>query len=134
MEKVINLGIPHVGEQIFENLETRGLIKCLDVSETWKILAENVLIKRWKHKMFVACKCGETKVVELLLERFTCEENGLNIKDEDGFTAFMVACQNGHKDVVQLLLDNSERNIDLNAKSNFGMTAIMCSVRPKVGF
>ena len=31
---------------------------------------------------------------------------------------------NGHKDVVKLLLDNSER-IDLNARNNFGTTAFM---------
>ena len=41
MEKVVNLGIPHVGEKIFESIETPELIKCLDVSRTWKVLAEN---------------------------------------------------------------------------------------------
>ena len=68
MDKIINHGMPHVAEQIFDNIETQGLIECLKVSETWKILAENVLIKRWKGKMFEACKNGETKVVQLLLE------------------------------------------------------------------
>ena len=48
MEKVINLGIPHVSEQIFESIETEGLIECRKVSQTWKVLAENVLIKRWR--------------------------------------------------------------------------------------
>ena len=28
-----------------------------------------------------------------------------NSEDEDGWTPFMWACRNGHKDVVQLLLD-----------------------------
>ena len=37
----------------------------------------------------------------------------------------MWACYLGHKDVVQLLLDNSERNIDLNARNQFGETALM---------
>ena len=63
MEKVINLGIPHVGEQIFETLNTHQLVNCLEVSETWKVLAETVLIKRWKGKIFEACQNGETKVV-----------------------------------------------------------------------
>ena len=56
MDKIINLGIPHVAEQIFESIETQELIECLKVSETWKVLAENVLIKRWKGKIFEACK------------------------------------------------------------------------------
>ena len=109
MENVINLGIPHVGELIFESLDTPELIKCLEVSETWRELAENVLIKRWKGKMFEACKNGETKVVQILLERCNPEESGLNIKDEHGGTPFMLACFDGHKDAVQLLLAHSER-------------------------
>ena len=107
MDKIINLGIPHVAEQIFENIKTQDLITCLEVSETWKVLAENVLIKRWKGKMFEACENGETKVVQLLLECCSPEESGLNVKDFYGRTTLMIACKNGHKDVVQLLLDNS---------------------------
>ena len=116
MDKVINLGIPHVGEQIFEMIETQELIKYLEVSETWKVLTENVLIKRWKGKIFEAYKNGETKVVQVLLERCNAEESGLNTKDFIGRTTLMVACKNGHKDVVQLLLNNLERNIDFNAR------------------
>ena len=77
MDKVINHGIPHVGELIFESIDTPELFQCALVSETWKILAENVLIKRWKGKMFEACKNGEAKVVELLLEQRDSKQNGL---------------------------------------------------------
>ena len=102
MDKVINLGIPHVGKLIFESINTPGLIKCLEVSQTWKELAGNVLVKRWKGKMFEACRDGETKVVQLLLEHYNSEESGNNIKGTCGKTALMVACINGHRDVVQL--------------------------------
>ena len=78
MDKAINIGIPHVGELVFESIDTPGLIKCLEVSQTWKELAENALIKRWKGKMLEACKSGETKVVQVLLERCNSEESGLN--------------------------------------------------------
>ena len=110
MEKVINLGIPHVGEQIFESIDTSGLIQCLLVSKTWKVLAENVLMKRWNGKMFEACKSGETKVVQLLLEgcNCACETLGLSSKDGYGLTAFAWACIDGHKNIVQLLLDHSK--------------------------
>ena len=124
MDKVINHGMPHIGEQIFESIDTPGLINCLEVSETWRELAENVLIKRWKDKMLEACQNGETKVVQLLLQRFNDEENGLNNKDNYGRTPFMWACYNGHKDVVKLLLDHSE-GIDLNARDRWGKTAFM---------
>ena len=74
--------------------------------------------------MLEACKNGETKIVQLLLERFNSEESGVNIKDNNGFNALMVACKKGNKDVVQLLLDDSERNIDLNARNLMGWTAL----------
>merc|ERR1712049_9771 len=60
LNEVINLGIPHVGELIFESMDTPELFQCALVSDTWKVLAENVLMKRWKGKMLEACKSGET--------------------------------------------------------------------------
>ena len=128
MEKVINLGIPHVGELIFELIDTPGLIQCAMVSETWKLLAENVLMKRWKGKMLEACKNGETKVVQLLLERCNSEESGLNTRDEYEWTAFMWACKNGHKDVVKLLLNSSKR-IELNASNRVGTTGFLLACK-----
>ena len=124
MEKIINHGLPHIAEQIFDNINTDGLFQLLKVSKTWEVLAENVLLKRWKGKMLKACQQGESKVVQLLLERCNSEESGLNTKDEHGGTSFMWACRNGHKDVVQLLLEHSGR-IELNARDNDGWTAFM---------
>ena len=45
IDMVINENIPHVGEQIFESLETDNLVQLLEVSQTWRVLAENVLLK-----------------------------------------------------------------------------------------
>ena len=87
---VIALSIPHVLENIFNNLETDDLIQCLEVSPTWKIVAEKVLLKKWKGKMFEAWETGRTKVVKLLLEHYNCEENGLNVKNVDGWTSLMI--------------------------------------------
>ena len=125
MEKVINLGMPHVGALIFKSIDTSGLISFLEVSETWKVLAENVLVKRWKGKMYEACKRGETKVVQLLLERCNPEESGLNIKDWIDRSTFMVACEYGHQDVVQLLLNYSDISINLNTENKYGETALL---------
>ena len=51
------------------------------------------------------------------------ENIDLNARSDQGFTALMLACSYGHKDVVQLLLDNSKMNIDLNARNDAGCTA-----------
>ena len=41
----------------------------------------------------------------------------------------MEACYNGHKDVVQLLLENSERNIDFNARNLLEWTAFISACK-----
>ena len=91
INKIINPGIPHVAEHICENLNTRTLLQCRDVSQTWKVLAEKVLLRRWKGKLYEACKDENLKnVVKLLLEHYTCEESGLNFKDEFEESPFML--------------------------------------------
>ena len=133
MDKVINLGIPHIREQIFENIDTDELLQYLKVSHTWKILAERVLLKRWKNRIFEACFSGKTRIVQLVLEHSANTGNTkdlrieLNAIEQNGGTAFMAACYNGHKDVVQLLLNYPDRTIDLNARTNNGTTAFMAA-------
>ena len=126
MDKVINFGIPNVGEQIFKNMTTQELIKYLLVSKTWKELAENVLFKRWRGHIFQACENGETEVVKILLERSDNENINWNATDGNGLTPLMLACNDGHKDIVRLLMDHSiSKNIDLNAGTNVGDTPFM---------
>ena len=125
--KVINLGIPYPGEIIFESIDTPELIKSLEVSQTWKEVAANVLIKRWKGKMSEVCQNGETKV-QMLLDRFYPEEIWLNMNIEDtcGWTAFVKTCYYGRKDIVKLLLDHHPERIQLNARDkNWEQTAFM---------
>ena len=71
MDKIINNGIPHVLELIFESINTPGLVICLDVSQTWRELAKKILIKRWKGKIKPgpACRKGQIRIVRLVLER-----------------------------------------------------------------
>ena len=46
----------------------------------------------------------------------------MNARTNHGLTSLMFVCQNGHKDVVKLVLDNSSNNIDMNTINNDGMT------------
>jgi len=128
LDNVINLRMPHIGEQIFTSLETDNLIQCLQVSYAWKVLAENVLLKKWKGKMFDACANGKSRVVKLLLENYNSEDSGLNDKGRSGcrgWTPFMIACANGHKKVVELLLKQSIDSIDVNEKDEFRNTPFL---------
>ena len=125
IENIISFGVPHIGEQIFEDIGTDSLIQCLEVSETWNMMAEKVLLKRWKGQMYKACDAGKTKIVQLLSAHYKSEDSGLDYKDEDSFTPFMLSCAEGHTKIVQTLLEHSGQHIDLNAKNNYGATGFL---------
>ena len=59
--------------------------------------------------------------VQLLLDNSGTIE--LNTRNNVGETALMLACHDGHKDIVQLFMDHS--GIDLNMRDNTGRTALM---------
>ena len=133
MDKVINFGIPHVGEQIFESLDTTTLIQCLSVSKTFKAFAENQqMINKWRGNEFDACRLGHTEIVKVLFRDSKVNVENWNmprrtrVSKDRNLTPFLVACRNGHKDVVQLLLDHSEsKSIDLNVKAAEGTNGFM---------
>ena len=125
LQDVINHRIPHVGEQIFENLLTDDLIQCEKVSRSWKLLAEKILHKKWKGKLFEACEAGKTSIVKILLDHSNSDnlETELKSKKErqfHKFNAFKIACKNGHKEVVKLLLDHPKTmNIDFKSRDQW---------------
>ena len=129
IKQVINLGIPHVGEQIFESLGTNDLIQCLSVSKDWRVLAENVLFQRWQGELFEACEDGIPEVVRILLNRTDNLESQLTVqkvRESVEYTAFMIACALGHKEVVKVFLEYPRsKYIDLNAKTSIGHTAFI---------
>ena len=128
MDSVVNLGIPHIGEQIFEHMKTADLIKYLSVSKAWKILAENVLFQRWNGKLLEACQDGKAEIVKILLDHPSSANIDINARlSVDGKNAFMLACQKGCNDIVKSFLDHSSiiETIDINAKDRLGETAFM---------
>ena len=64
-------------------------------------------------------------LVLMLLKNSDIEVNARSNQETEESTALMVACFQGHEDVVKLLVGNSNRNIDLNAKTTLGRTALM---------
>ena len=118
MDQIINLSFPHIGEQIFKNFSTTKVLEFSQVSKTWKVLAENVIVKRWRGKLpriLKTLKSSKSKVIELLLEHSKIEAAELN-QHFNGMTLFMWACKNGHIDVVKLLLERSD--FDFNDKDS----------------
>ena len=122
MDKVINPGIPHVGERIFKLLDLSDLVRCFAVSKYWKRLSEHELSARRKIPFFEASKLGIAEVVKFLLEHPDFQSIDWTAKDQ-GKTAFHWACYEGRTDVVKLFLDKSTiKDIGLNIKDGGRLT------------
>ena len=74
MEKVMNYEIPHILEQILGFLDTPTLMRCAQVSKTWKVPAQKIrehldifLVHEWKSNPMQACVEGKTYIIRLLL-------------------------------------------------------------------
>ncbi|MBQ3763698.1 MAG: ankyrin repeat domain-containing protein, partial [Synergistaceae bacterium] len=66
----------------------------------------------------VLCESGDvTKVAEAIMNG-----SNVNAKNNDGWTALMLAALNGHADVAEVLL---KHGADVNAKNIFGRTALI---------
>ena len=136
MEKVVNLGIPHVAENIFGNLTDDQLLECLKVSKTWESIALEIIALRWRDifdDLSVPICRGLTNIVQCMLEHPKCANIDWNIMLEVEpvprfdfkiiFTPFMIACYHGMTDIVKLILSHSHaKRIDLNAKDYLGQT------------
>ena len=73
------------------------------------------------NNIFEAARDGNIDIVKLLLK----EHVDINIQDENGETALMLASKNGHIQVVELLL---KEHADVNIQNQDGLTAIMLAI------
>ena len=65
----------------------------------------------------MACQMGYTSVVRILIEN----EARVDVFDEYGKNALHVACENGHMDCAELLL---EHKAFANAKTKLGLSPV----------
>ena len=148
MDKIINLGIPHVGEKIFEHLGMMDLNECLRVSETWKKIVGEVVVKRWKDYFCVPLYYKATEIVQVLLDHPKCDNIDWNagakkqasvgyqsdiedwyLKAFETLIPFVSACNSGNLKMVKLFLKYAKRkSIDLNAR-DFGNTGFYIACR-----
>ena len=116
MDQIINLSFPHIGEQILNNFSTTKVLEFSQVSKTWKVLAENSIIKRWKGRLptvLKTLKSSKPEVIKILLQHAKIETAELN-QHYNGLNLFMWACKYGHIGVVKQLLQRAD--IDFNDK------------------
>ena len=71
-----------------------------------------------KHSLFHASEHGNIDVVRNLIKHIS---GMLNLQDDKGRTSLMLACQNGHTELVSFLLDSGA---DMRIQNNHGLSAV----------
>ena len=124
---------PHILEMICLSLDYESFKNCLDVNNAWKgVLTSRAFQKRAKaafrskiqveeQKLLMASARGNSNEVRRLLSSGMVDVSSSN---SQGLTPLQKAAYNGHKDVVQLLV---QIGADLNEEDEDKMTALHCA-------
>lgn len=79
--------------------------------------------------LFDACRNGQLKTVNELIDRFLVfklkPKANVNARDRDGFTPLCYAARDGHRNIVQKLID---KGADINSKDVAGFTPLFFAV------
>jgi hypothetical protein len=119
--------------QTLEKLENR-VIKSLDSVTRWRT---NMPSKpaNWgikgRNELHNAARYGQTAEVFRLVAGGICPPNVLNGQTARGWTALMFAVENGHYDIMDMLLEC--KGVDLNIANSIGRTALyMAALKNRV--
>ena len=121
------LKFPHLPEKILQKLDSESLFKCREVSRPWQNIIDGrnypwlctvnipTILKERNSYLHLASTTGQIEAFKIALN----QEGDVNIKNEHDETSFHLACKYGHFKIVQLLIKNTDMEIDFNAKENF---------------
>ena len=117
----------YIQAETFHNICKDGSVQ--DVAKALKDGGDiNSLSKDLQTPLIQASKYNGPEVVQFLIESGA----GVNVKDENGKSALMYACEeNKDVEVVRVLI---RKHADVNAKTNTGKTALMyaCENNPNI--
>ena len=124
--------VPHILERIFFSLDYESFKICVKVCNTWHglLTSESFLVKakcrfpdieRDEHLLWLYSKHGNKKEVGKLLSILILDVNC----SRDGSTPLHEAAMQGHKHVVQLLMDSGA---DHERENHWGRTPLLISV------
>ena len=130
--EVFNSRIPHLAEQIFEQLDSKSIRNCREVAKSWqkhideknlpwlRVINVPAVPQNGDTYLHVAAKYGQTEMFEILLEN----EEVKNPENDKHETPLHLACRNKHSKIAELLLQQStEFDKDVNSKDILGLTA-----------
>ena len=121
---ILMLKFPHLFEQTVCKLNNESLFKSREVARSWKYFINKrnypwlhvvniptiLKRKRWGQDTYLhlTAETGQIDAFKTALS----EGLDINIKNIFGQTIFHLACKNGHYNIVEFLLKNTNLNID----------------------
>ena len=114
-DKLFTKFVPHILEKIFFSMDYKSYKKCLEVSKSWSNLftsesflrrGKSVFSEDIKEELRLAARWGNVNKIRRVLSCFAVDLNNMT---EWNTSPIMLAANNGHKDVVQLLLQGVSR-------------------------
>jgi len=76
-----------------------------------------------EERFFAAAESGNVEEVKQILRKHPNLNVNWGNEDDEGSTALIIACDNGHDSIVSILLAHPD--IDVNLKNSFGQTPFM---------
>ena len=128
---VFKPGMPHITDQIIEQLDNKTIKNCKQVSKSWHKNIDNYklswtrivnvpeIMQNGDSYLHLAAQRGQFEMFEKVFN----EEEIKDPKNNMGETPFHIACQNDNLKIVELIVQKSvECSVDLNAKDIYGWT------------
>ena len=115
MMEVSILRFPHLAEQIFLKLDDKSLVTSREVRTSWKIFLDErhytwlhivnipTVLQENNTYLHLAAKTGHFKAFKMALN----EEEDVNAKNYQRQTPLHLACQNGHTELIEYIMRNS---------------------------
>ena len=110
-DRLLTKRVPHIHERIFFSVGYESFKKCLNVSKSWNdLLTSESFLRRGKSifcediqkEFLLAARRGNMDIIRRVLSNFMVD---INFMTELHDSPLIRAVRNGHKDVVNLLLD-----------------------------
>ena len=128
---------PHLFEQTFCKLNNKSLFKSREVARSWKCFINErnylwlcivnipTILKNSNTYLRLAAEKGQIDAFKTALS----EEKQKDIKNVYAETSFHIACKNGHRNIVDFLLENIDLNVNINAKDDNSFTGFILACK-----
>ena len=126
-DRLIKRNVPHILEKIFLSLDSKSFMNCFEVSKNWNVMLTSESFQRKGKSIFCEdlqgelCKAAEEGNSDELRKILSSGLVDINCMNEMKRMPLSLAAENGHKYVVQIVLD---RGAEPNMADQNGRTPL----------